>query len=89
MKEDAAIQQILDNIKNIIQEKYWSYIHSYMTDIYPVRDCPFAGFFKERGNDQLSFDLPNLNLAINEIMQDIRFIVKRADSLFREQKMDR
>lgn len=85
--QSKAVQPVsdasLENLKIIIQKKYLSYIKSYKEIIWPIviSKCPDRRAFVDHGISQVNFDLVNLTLAINDILQDIKFITMRRGSL--------
>jgi hypothetical protein len=76
---DAA----LEALEKVIQKKYMTYVKSYKSVIWPkvVSVCPDSKAFLHGGISQVNFDLHNLNLAIEEILQDLKFIKERRGSL--------
>ena len=76
-----AVDGLLEKIPFFIREKYYRYIRLYHDFIYPASKCPCREVFKKNGFKQLNFDLYNLNLAIDEIVQDVNFIVSRRGPL--------
>jgi hypothetical protein len=76
-----GIETISQNVKNKIRGKYFDYIQSHVTYIFPVYNCPYAALFMKQEYEQLSFDIHNLNLAIDEITHDIRFMAIRRGNL--------
>jgi hypothetical protein len=75
--------EALEALKCAISEKYHSYMKSYRTVIWPTVTtiCPDKNAFMHGGFSQVNFDIKNLNLAIDEIIQDIVFIKDRRGSL--------
>jgi hypothetical protein len=76
---DAA----LEKLKTAIQKKYMAYAKSYKSIIWPTiaSTCPSSKVFLHSGVSQVNFDIYNLNLAIEEILQDLKFIKERRGSL--------
>jgi len=76
-------EEALSRLESIIRQKYHSYIKSYRSVIWPtvVSKCPEKTAFVNCGVSQVNFDIVNLNLAINEILQDVRFITNRRGPL--------
>jgi hypothetical protein len=82
-KPGVISDELLAKLEGIIREKYLSYIKSYRQVIWPTvtTKCPEKTAFLKHNISQVNFDLVNLNLAIKEISQDIKFIMGRRGSL--------
>jgi len=82
-KPGVVSDDSLAKLESIIREKYLSYIKSYRQIIWPTvtTKCPENTAFVKHGISQVNFDLVNLNLAIKEISQDIKFIMGRRGTL--------
>jgi hypothetical protein len=80
-----AVKETVDNFCNRlgphIQRKYHEYLNLYHAHLYPQSKCPCREIFKKNGFHQLHFDLYSLNIAIDEILQDIKFIIDRRGPL--------
>jgi hypothetical protein len=85
---EERIDSLLSKIQPYIWGKYCGYIKSYQDYIYPASDCPCREVFKKVGFKQMNFDLYSLNLAIDEIVQDIRFIISRRGPLIARDEND-
>ena len=81
MKESPAAGDLLAKLPDHLREKYLRYIKAYHTLIYPESECPCREIFKKDGFKQLHFDLYSLNLGIDEIVQDVKFIIDRRGPL--------
>jgi len=77
---EEDIDQLLEKIKRFTITKYGEYIKSYHRFTYPTAKCPHNETFGTNPT-QISIDPYNLNLAIDEIIQDIRFIISRRGPL--------
>ena len=77
---DEDIELLLENIKTFTRNKYYKYIKAYYEYTYPKTKCLHNKTF-ETNPTQISVDLYNLNLAIDEIIQDIKFIISRRGPL--------
>ncbi|MCL2230248.1 MAG: hypothetical protein FWC01_04075 [Treponema sp.] len=83
IQPQAVSDEALAELEKVIQKKYLSYIKSYRQVIWPtvISKCPDRGAFVNNGISQVNFDLVNFNLAVKEILQDIKFISARRGSL--------
>lgn len=79
--DPATVERLLEGLPACIRKKYLGYIKSYHDLIYPESRCPCREIFKKEGFKQLYFDLYSLNLAVDEIVQDVRFIIYRRGPL--------
>jgi hypothetical protein len=78
--------EALEKLKSAIRKKYYSCMKSYHAVIWPtvITTCPDQRAFMLGGFSQVNFDIQNLNLAVNEIIQDVVFIKNRRGSLISE-----
>jgi hypothetical protein len=86
VKEGPAEVDLLTKLPDYLMEKYLGYIKAYHTLIYPESECPCREIFKKERLNQLHFDLYSLNLAIDEIVQDVKFIIHRRGPLIAQDK---
>jgi len=75
--------EALEGLKKAILDKYHSCIKSYRAIIWPMVTtvCPDSKAFMHDGINQVNFDIQNLNLAVDEIIQDVVFIKDRRGTL--------